>query len=138
MHKPCCLHITETLGSLKCSNFSAIPRVSWPLIISENAVCKLPHRILSPGHCAHKYSHEIQRLGLFAPLCPNLLARQGQAGNAQWDVTILCDYLRKSMFWTLFLKAFPSCTLRTTLQAEYSTVSSMNLGYRAEEKKKEG
>lgn len=121
MHKPHCLHITETPVSLKCPNFSAIPRVSWPLIISENAVCKLPHRILSPGDCAHKNSHEIQRTGLFVPLCPTLLAWQGQAGNAQWDITISCDYLlRKSMFYTLFLRALPSCTLRTTLQAEYS------------------
>lgn len=136
MHKTHGLHITETPVSLKCPNFSAIPRVSRPLITSENAVCKLPHHILSPGDYAHKYSLEIQRTGLFSPLCPTLLAWQGQAGNAQWDVTISCDYLlRKSVFWTLFLKALPSCTLRTTLQAEDSTASSMNLGYRDEEKK---
>lgn len=52
-----CLHVTETPGC------SAVPIVLQPLITLENTVCKLPHRVLSPCDCAHRYSHEIWRSG---------------------------------------------------------------------------
>lgn len=73
------------------------------------------------------------------PLSPALPARQGEAGNARWDVTIPCACLvRKGVFGTLLLKHLPTHTPRTAPQTEYSKRSYMNLGYRAEKIKKGG
>lgn len=86
MHKNCCLRVIETLGSVKCPNCSAIPRVSQPLITSENAVCKLPHHVHSPCDCAHKYSHEIWRTGLLAPSLSNPAGSTRQG----WECPVGC------------------------------------------------
>jgi len=69
--KQCCLHVLETLGSLKGPNCSAIPGVPQPLITSGNTVCKLPHPVLSPSGCAHRHFQEIRSTGLFAPALSN-------------------------------------------------------------------
>lgn len=132
-----CLHVTETLGSLKYPNCSAISRVSQPLITSENTVCKLPHHVLSD--CGHKYTHEILRTELFAPSLskPDGLTMQGRQCPVRRHHFIRLLVEEKHVWHVAFeTPSLPYLENHTTNQI--SMTNYMNLGYRAEKIKKGG